>query len=183
LIDQDIPSNVIEIILSSWRAGTQNQYSSSLRKWVEFCDVRSINIVSPTVPQVLEFLTIIHENGLSYSSVNTAKSALSSILDLGTQTCLGQLPIVKRFMKGVFEWRPSLPKHKHIWDVKIVLDFFRQQCLPSALSLKDLSAKVAFLLCLVSGQRCQTIKLMSIDSMQVLEDQYIFFVNQPVKLE
>ena len=183
LIDQDIPSNAIEIILSSWRAGTQNQYSSSLRKWVEFCDVRSINIVSPTVPQVLEFLTIIHENGLSYSSVNTTKSALSSILDLGTQTCLGQLPIVKRFMKGVFEWRPSLPKHKHIWDVKIVLDFFRQQCLPSALSLKDLSAKVAFLLCLVSGQRCQTIKLMSIDSMQVLEDQYIFFVNQPVKLE
>ena len=100
LIDQDIPSNVDEIILSSWRPGTQNQYSSSLRKWFEFCDVRSINIVLLTVPQVLEFLTIIHENGLSYSFVNTAKSALSSILELGTQTCLGQLPIVKRFMKG-----------------------------------------------------------------------------------
>ena len=181
LIDQDIPSNVVEIILSSWRPGTQNQYSSSLHKWFGFCDVRSINIVSSTVPQVLEFFTIIHETGLSYSSVNTAKSALSFMLDLGTQTCLGHLPIGKWIMKGVFEWRPSLPKHKHIWDVKTVLDFFRQQSMPSALSLKALSAKVAFLLCLLSGQRCQTMKLLSIDSMQRLEDQYIFFVDQPVK--
>ena len=181
LIGENIAPNVIEIILSSWRSGTQNQYSSSIRKWFEFCTERSINIVAPTIPQVLSFLTMIHEDGLSYSSVNTAKSALSSVLDLGTETPLGQLPIIKRFMKGVFERRPSFPKHKNIWDVKTVLDFFRKQGLPSELSLKDLSAKVAFLLCLLSGQRCQTIKLLNIESMQVLEHEYVFFVDQKVK--
>eukprot|EP00794_Sanderia_malayensis_P014717 gene14717-16247_t len=127
LIGQNIAPNVIEIILSSWRSATQNQYSSSIRKWFEFCTDRSINIVAPTIPQVLSFLTMIHEDGLSYSSVNTAKSALSSVLDLGTEIPLGQLPLIKRFMKGVFERRPSFPKHKTIWDVTTVLDFFRQQ--------------------------------------------------------
>ena len=33
--------------------------------------------------------------------------------------------LIKRFMEGVFELCPSLPRYKYIWDVSIVLDFLR----------------------------------------------------------
>ena len=43
-----------------------------------------------------------------------------TVLQMGTDTPFGQLPIVKHFMKGIFELRPSFPKHKDIWDLHIV---------------------------------------------------------------
>ena len=181
LIGKNISSNAINVILASWRKGTQSQYKSRLQRWLDFCDKKSINIVSPSIPHILDFLTTLHEKGLSYSSVNTAKCALASVLDLNTEVPLGQLPLIKRFMKGIFELRPSLPKHKEIWDVKLVFDYFRQQDLPAALSLKDLSQKLAFLLCLLSGQRCQTIKYLNIDSMTVTMDRYVFHIKEKVK--
>ncbi|KAL9964357.1 hypothetical protein ACROYT_G027988 [Oculina patagonica] len=75
---------------------------------------------------VLDFLTMLHENGLSYSSVNTARSMLSSILqlDINSSIPVGQLPIVKRFMKGIYELRLSLPKYTATWDLSIVLNYF-----------------------------------------------------------
>jgi hypothetical protein len=31
--------------------------------------------------------------------------------------------LIKRFMKGVFNQRPALPRYQHIWDVNIVLEY------------------------------------------------------------
>ena len=117
----------------------------------------------------------------SYSSINTAKSALSSFLQLDTDTSFGKLPIVKRFMKGVFEQRPTFPRHQDIWDLKPVFDHFRSQQSVASLTLKDLSMKTTFLLCLLGGQRCQTIKLLNIEYMDILTDRYIFRVIDKVK--
>lgn len=117
----------------------------------------------------------------SYSTINTAKSALSSFLHLDTDIPFGKLPIVKRFMKGIFEQRPTFPRHQDIWDLKPVFDHFRSQHGAANLTLKELSMKTTFLLCLLSGQRCQTIKLLNIDHMDVMADRYIFHVNSKVK--
>lgn len=102
---------------------------------------------------------MLHDNGLSYSSINTARSMLSALLQLNINSPItfGQLPIVKRFMKGVFELRPALPRYKSTWDLSTVLNYFRGGQVASELSLKDLSLKLNLLLSLLSGQRCQTI--------------------------
>ena len=42
----------------------------------------------------------LHSQGLSYSSINTARSALSSILKLDNCDNFGTHPLVTRFMKG-----------------------------------------------------------------------------------
>ena len=86
----------------------------------------------------------------------------------------GELPIVRRFMKGVYELRPTFPKHKEIWDVKILLYYFHHQDCAAALTLKDLTLKVTILLLLLSGQRCQTIHYLSIDQMHKSADKYVF---------
>lgn len=117
----------------------------------------------------------------SYSAINTAKSALSSFLHLGTDISFGKLPIVKRFMKGIFEQRATFPRHQDIWDLNPVFDHFRLQHGVANLTLKELSMKTTFLLCLLSGQRCQTIKLLYIDHMDVMADRYTFHVDSKVK--
>jgi hypothetical protein len=84
-------------------------------------------------------------------------------------------------MKGIFELRPALPRYQTTWDVGKVLDFFQTQPQPSALVLKDLTVKVTFLLALLSGQRCQTIHLLTIDNMVLGADKGTFYVMEKVK--
>ena len=64
-------------------------------------------------------------------------------------------------MKGIFNLRPALPRQFAVWDPDIVLDYFSN--LKYDLSLKDLSEKLVILLCLLSGQRDQTVKTLNIN--------------------
>ena len=50
---------------------------------------------------------------------------LSFILQFNSNSSIsfGQLPVVKRFMKGIFEPRPALPRYKSIWDVSLAWIF------------------------------------------------------------
>ena len=171
----------IDIILASWRDSTKRQYQSSLTKWFDFCIQKGIDIISPSLAEAMGFLTALFERNLSYSSINTARSALSSFLQLQSPTPFGQQPIVKRFMKGIYELRPYFPKHNSIWNVKTVFSYFRSQNSATELSLKELSIKVAFLLCLLSGQRCQTIVFLDIKEMDSLEDRYVFHIQEKLK--
>ena len=131
----------------------------------------------------LDFLSMLYERGSSYSTINTARSMLSSILQLNSNLSVqfGQLPIVKRFMKGIFELRPALPRYKSIWDVSIVFNYFRKRPSASDLNLKELTLKLTFLLSLLSGQRCQTIKSLTIDNMELSSNKCIFKVKDKVR--
>lgn len=74
-----------------------------------FCSSRGINPISASLKDGLEFLHDRYENGLSYSAINTARSALSTIIFLPDGSYFGNHPFVTRFLKGVFESKPSLP--------------------------------------------------------------------------
>ena len=174
--------DTIDIILSSWRDGTKSQYQSVAKRWFEFCEKNECDAISPTLPLALGFLSELFNSGLSYSYINTARSALSSILCCNnTSIPFGQLPIVKRFMKGVFETRPSLPRYSSTWDINIAFNYIRQQKPLSLLSLKDLSHRVAFLLCLLSGQRCQTLSKLSIENMTIDQSTVTFIITEKLK--
>lgn len=43
-----------------------------------FYNARKIDPVVPSVNYVLQFLQMLHDNGLRYSAINTAKSAITS---------------------------------------------------------------------------------------------------------
>jgi hypothetical protein len=49
----------------------------------------------------LEFLMELYKEVLSYSTINTAGSALSTVVSITDSD--GNNPIVSRFMKGIFE--------------------------------------------------------------------------------
>ena len=60
---RNISSKATNIILPSWRRGTQKQYITHIKKWLSFCDKKQINSVCADVNYVLDFLTEQFESG------------------------------------------------------------------------------------------------------------------------
>ena len=79
--------------------------------------------LSATVEEGANFLAILYDEGIGYSALNTTRSALSTVFTLQNNHTFGTHPLVTRFMKGVFETRPSLPCFSETWDVNVVLDY------------------------------------------------------------
>jgi len=77
---QGISQKATSINLQSWRKGTTKQYSSNIKRWTTYCHKKQIDPVSATIPQALDFLVELFESGIGYSGINTARSALSSVL-------------------------------------------------------------------------------------------------------
>ncbi len=95
---QGIFEHIANVLLDSWRSGTQKQYAVYLNKCNVFCGERKIDPYSPNLNQVLDFLhTQLH---LSYLSLNTARSALSCIIYIDNVP-VGTHPLVCRFLKEI----------------------------------------------------------------------------------
>lgn len=176
-----ISPEVTDIIMASWRSGTQKQYKTYLEKWLVFCRERDADICSPPISDALEFLMGLYSQGLGYSTLNTARSALSSILRISDCHSFGSHPLVVRFMKGVFETRKPKPKYDEIWDASKVLNYLSTLHPVKELPLKDLTLKVLMLLLLVTGQRRQSIHLMTLSAMKLTELVCQFQILQHTK--
>ena len=83
---------------------------------------------------------------------------------------------VKRFMKRIFELRPVFPKYSRIWDVNQVLNYLKSMGSSVSISLKMLTLRFTMLLCLLAGQRCQTVHAMEIDYMDLSESKCILLL-------
>ena len=62
------------------------------------------------------------EAGVGYSGINTASSAIFSVLKPVDGITFEAQESVKRFLKGVYEARLSNPRYAVTWDVNKVLN-------------------------------------------------------------
>ncbi|XP_046569923.1 uncharacterized protein LOC124278248 [Haliotis rubra] len=148
-----------------------------LTRWEIYCDSRQINLFTLCLEDGINFLADLAYDGLGYSAVNTARSALSSVISLPDGVSFGEHFLVKKLLKGVFEMKPSLPRHGLIWDVDIVLNHHHFESPAVKLGLKELTLKTVMLLALLTGQRCQTFHSLEINSMQTSASTCVFHVN------
>ena len=95
------------------------------QKWQNFCTQRQIDHIRPSVVPVLDFLTALYQQGLTYNAINTARSAMSNYVTLEDGTCVEKHLRVSRLMKGIFQEKPPRPKYTEIWDVSIVLAYLQ----------------------------------------------------------
>ena len=178
---QGISSSAAQVIMQSWRTSTRVQYRSYIEKWTEYCCKWKIDPVSPPIASGVNFLAELYNQGLSYSALNTARSALSSIISLQGNLSFGNHPLVSRFLKGIFTIRPAMPKYHEVWDVNEVLKHLQTLHPLNELSLKLLSFKVVMLLALLSGQRCQTLHSLTTRDMKVYHNKVVFIVSELTK--
>lgn len=150
----NVPEECLEVCIASITENSICQYSSGLKLWWEFCKQKGLNVFSAGVEDILKFLVLQFDRGSSYSSLNSYRSAIAQI----SNTDMGQDFRLKRFFKGVYNLRPSLPKYSETWDPIIVLNSVKNIS-NSTCSFEELSSKLAVLILLATGQRVQTLSL------------------------
>lgn len=119
-----------------------------------------------SIEKVLDFLAELVQNGYSYSAINTARGALSAIMTPHKDKTVGNHPLVKRFLKGVFEMRPTKPRYTTTWNVGKVLVQLKRLSPVRNLNLKQLTLKLAMLLALTTAQRLQTLQALDLKYLQ-----------------
>ena len=70
----------ITILVASLKESTRKKYNPYQQKWHTYCQENNINPVTPNITNVLDFLSNLYDQGLSYSAINSAKSAVSHII-------------------------------------------------------------------------------------------------------
>ena len=90
---QDLSPDITNILMASWRKGTQTQYKTYVERWLAFCSERKINHSFPKLGEALQFLMGLYNQGLSYSTINTARSASSLILIIEGPNPFGSHPL------------------------------------------------------------------------------------------
>ena len=122
----------------------------------------------------IEFLTEYFKTGVGYSSVNSARSALSSIIKPVFNVPFGKSSLVCRLLKGVFNIRPALPRYVTTWDVTKVFTSIKSKPTLTNCDLKTLSHSLAIVLYLTTGQIDQTIKCLNLDCIKISSDKVVF---------
>ncbi|XP_036138899.1 uncharacterized protein LOC118644431 [Monomorium pharaonis] len=152
-IDREVPSHALEPTLASLTDSTIKQYYKPLYDWWTFCHSGSIPLFLPTPAEALDFLAQQLNQSNSYSTINTARSAISLI----SHNEIGTHPLIKRFCKGVSALKPPRPRYNLIWDAAPVVAKLATLYPYDSLPLKVISKKLALLLALATGQRVQTL--------------------------
>ena len=74
-----LSDSATSLILQSWRKGTKQQYKPFITKWEQYCSQRKINPFSATIKHGINFLAELYQTGIGYSTLNTARCALSTV--------------------------------------------------------------------------------------------------------
>ena len=82
-----------ELLLSSWRVKTAKSYDALFQKWVGWCSEQHSDPFSGPVSQVVNFLAHLYQQGYQYRSLNTYRSAISSVHEKIDGIAVGQHPL------------------------------------------------------------------------------------------
>lgn len=177
MIKRGLPRGSLDIVMASLAKNTLNQYNSSIKSWWLFCKTKNLDVNEANVADVLTFLTEKFEEGASYSSLNTHRSALSLIV--GTNVTSNDC--VNRFLKGAYRLKPPNPKYSHTWDTNVVLNHLSNIYPYDNVSLVDLSYKTCALVAIASAQRMQTISLIKLENIVMNNDTILIKISDLIK--
>ena len=117
----------------------------------------------------------------AYSTINTARSALSCLGLKFDGVAVGAHPTITRLMKGIFNHRPSRSKHDTTWDVDVVLNYIRQNPQNTELQIKDLTLKLTMLLALTQAARPQTLNCLTTENHIKTPESYTLYLDGTLK--
>ena len=128
-----------------------------------------------------EYLTEYFQTGVSYLSVNTAGSVLSTLLKAENEITFWGLPLVCTFLKGVFDLRPALSRHSTTSNVSVALKDVKVFQALKQYNLKSLSYLFAFLPCITTAQKDQMFLNVNIDLIMFEEVKITIFEAELLK--
>ena len=178
---QGLPEDSIEIYMSSWKGGTTKQYDVYLEKWTRYCVEQKVHPAKPSIFDVMKFCTHLYNQNLSYSAINTARSALSAYVHKIDGVTIGKHSDICRHLRGISVKRPSMGKPSHTWDADNVLSLLKTWHPLDTLDFKRLTFKTLMLLALATAQRMQTLHAFNVNRIEFCNDEIILFIDKPLK--
>ena len=138
---------------------TERAYASAFNVWASWGAS-----LSPTIAEVLQFLSDHYGQGRQYWTVAGYRSALSQTLPSVEGLLVGQHPLVCRLLRGDIQPATPLPHYQATRDVRKVLDLLCE-CGPSPqFALPQLTRKTAMLLALTGANRCSEVHPLDVSS-------------------
>ena len=152
--------SVLHLVEHAHRPGTQGVYSAHWDGWVRWCSDRSVPPHNPSSCDLANFLAFLScVKSLSASSVKVHRSAVcTTIRQMGGPTFSGD-PFLRDLVRGAAMAEAKSPRRTPSWDLFLFLSALRlppYELLKQS-SLKHLTLKTTFLVCLASGRRCSEV--------------------------
>ena len=173
-----ISPEITEVIIQSWKSGTENKCNTYQKQWIQFSFERNQNPLRPHLNHVLHFLHSYQTRSVGYNVLNTILSILSYFVEIdGIE--VGKHPVICRYMKGAYNMNPSLPKHNFTWDVRAVVKYSINA---SYENLYDLSKKLSTLTAILCGQRPKEIfRLIDVRNLSFEENLLVIRIGDIMK--
>lgn len=164
-------------MMASLSPNSYKQYDVYLKKWFYYCLHNNIDLFDATIPNIIDFLSKIFNEGAQYGTLNTCRSAIALVVGDHVRNNIA----IKRFFKGIFRLRPPLPKYETTWDPSIVLNFLEKIYPHENVSLELHSKKLVTLLALVTAHRMQTFSKINIDHIKKSSTQITIKITEIIK--
>ena len=181
LAEQGFSERALQLYTGARRKGTQSVYNSAWKKWDSWCVEQKVNPFQATVANVANFLAYAVEEGREYTTINGYRSAISAYHPEIEGHKVGQHPIIKQMMTGIFHQKPPTPKYTETWDVRTVLDYIKHKGDNDTLSDKTLTWKTAMLIALTNASRAHEIKNINPLQTQDFGEKNIFHISNLTK--
>ena len=118
-------------------------------------------------------------NGCLCSGLCAACSALFSVVTIRGYLKLSEHPLVSRYLKGIYNRHPPLPKYVNIWDISLLLRYYDNMDSNDNLQFKVLVKKTVMLFIILGARRKQALFTLSTDNIIFKELKSFCF---PIKL-
>uniref|UniRef100_A0A8D8SPA0 Enzymatic polyprotein n=1 Tax=Cacopsylla melanoneura TaxID=428564 RepID=A0A8D8SPA0_9HEMI len=170
--DWDQPD--LELLRSAWRDSTLRTYKAPWKRWLDWTARVRVSINDPSPQDLAKFLSWLHSQKFSYSSILVHKSVVANFANPARTTDLITHPVVRQILKAIS--LKKIPENKEIWDVSVLTSWISSHP-PSEDSHFEVSRHVAILLLLCSGRRVHdlTLLLTTKDRFQDLVDSIVFW--------
>ena len=179
---QGLSEEVVDFVINGWSEGTKRQYTTPIQEFVGYCSERCLDPFSATVNDVAEYLVKSFKSSSNgYSALGTRRSAISAFLPPLNGLPIGNHPIIKKVMKGIFKLRPAIPRYTETYDINQVLNYLKTLGDNNNISIKDLTYRLSTLLCILSGQRGQTLASINTDFISIKDDTCIIIIPDIMK--
>ena len=160
---QNLSEGASKLLLASRRQKTEKSYDSLFRKWLGWCNERGNDPISGDVHEVVNFLADLFQQGYQYRSLNSYRSAISSVHEKVDGYEIGQHPLVIRLTKGAFHERPPQPRYSETWDVSKVTLYLVSIGNNENLSINELTCKTVMLMALTRPSRLADLAILDLD--------------------
>ncbi len=139
--------------------------------------------MSPSLSDILEYLSDLFADGKSYSLINIHRSMLSSTVQPIDGVPVGQLPSVRQLLRACFNRNPPRPRYSFTWDVNVVLAYLSSLGPSEDLSHDMLSRKLVVLIALSTLLRISEISTILFTSVVISDSNASFSLGRPRKAQ